>query len=452
MTASVEFSSISRLMISDRPKNTVVAYLEGRERNFGQFQQDIAATLQKLKAGNIRKVVLATADSYSYCGGFFAALHQGCRIIIPPNVQPGMLEKFVTPDCPLLSEKRIERLQHQIDIGGEVRTDHPFAALSPDTSFLDFYTSGSTGTPKRVSKTLAQIENELIVLENTWKDQLDNAVTLGTVTHQHIFGLYFKTLWPLCAGRPFFSETFEIWEELLAVAPSKSCFISSPAHLSRIPPIDPLGADGPEMIFSAGGPLSTEAAHDARHKFGPLPTEVFGSTETGGVASRQQETAKTPFRPLGAMETRIDSAGLLSVRSNYTDGADWCETNDIAQRFEDGSFLLAGRANQFVKIEGKRISLAEVEKYLREMEVIRDVAVFILENGSGPLAAVVELSEEGWAQHRKMGPFRLNRHLRSKLHDNLEHAAMPRRWRFIRQIPTNSQGKRLQTALEQLFD
>ena len=74
------------------------------------------------------------------------------------------------------------------------------------------------------------------------------------------------------------------------------------------------------------------------------------------------------------MQTRIDAQGLLSVKSSYTDGGDWDATNDIAELQPDGGFILSGRANQFVKIEGKRISLAEVEKYLSRSALVRETA------------------------------------------------------------------------------
>lgn len=301
-------------------------------------------------------------------------------------------------------------------------------------------------------KTLAQIDNELIVLNQRWGKELAGAATLGTVSHQHIFGQYFKLFLPLCEGRLFFPQTFEIWEELLAAAPPGSCFVSSPAHLTRIPPFDPLPEETrAPVIFTAGGPLPFEAAQDVCAKFGSLPTEVFGSTETGGIAHRQQENPRTPFTPLPGMQTRIDAQGLLSVKSNYTDGEDWDTTNDIVERFDDGSFILAGRANQFVKIEGKRISLVEIEKYLNQSEIVAGSAVFILKEEIETLVAVVELSPSGWHQLQETGAFRLGRALRRELSPYLENAALPRRWRFVKQLPVNTQGKRQQSELNELF-
>lgn len=446
------FTPLSKLLTSDRDGETPVAQTSSGVKTFADLCHETADLCTRIRERDLTEVVLATTSSYAFATGFLAALQADCRIIVPPNALPGMLAHFVGEACPLLSDIDGAGEEHQILIDGSARSSFDFKELDPEHSYLDFYTSGSTGVPKRVPKTLSQIDNELIVLNERWGEELAGATTLGTVSHQHIFGQYFKLFLPLCEGRLFFPQTFEIWEELLAAAPPRSCFVSSPAHLTRIPPFESLPEDAKApVIFTAGGPLPFEAALDACRKFGPLPTEVFGSTETGGIAHRQQEDPRTPFTPLPGMQTGVDARGLLMVKSNYTDGEDWDGTNDIVELLEDGGFILTGRANQFVKIEGKRISLAEVEKYLTRSDFIRDSAVFILKQGKETLAAVVELNASGWKTHQEIGAFRLSRSLRRELSPYLENAALPRRWRFVKRLPVNAQGKRQQAAMNELF-
>jgi acyl-coenzyme A synthetase/AMP-(fatty) acid ligase len=440
-------------MKADRADNVLVARESGQERIFSRFREDVSLTAGRIMDRQIKKAVLSTEDSYSCAVGFLASLHSGCRIIIPPNNLPGMLENFVGENCPHLSNATYSGNSFFIPTGGRGKESITFEKLDPAKCELDFFTSGSTGAPKKISKTIFQIEEELKILQSSWGDCLAGATTLGTVSHQHIFGLYFRVLWPLSAGRPFVSKRFEIWEEMLARMSGKSLFISSPAHLSRIPPIEPLkGKEKPTMIFSAGGPLDHGSARSARKIFGVLPMEIFGSTETGGIAFRQQETPATLFEPMRGVKTRVDETGLLSVKSGYTEGQNWVETNDIADLHEDGRFLLTGRANQFVKIEGKRISIAEVEKYLLRSELVSEAFVLVVKDNRESLAAAVELSEAGWRQHEKVGAFRMNRHLRHFLAMYLESAALPRRWRFVQKLPVNSQGKRIQNEINELFE
>lgn len=448
------FIPVSALLTSERPGEMAVALRPGGEvTSFSDFSAEIASLAARIRERGVARVVLATENGYAFVVGMLAAFQAGCHISVPPNTLPGVLSRFVAADCPLLSDIPGAGGEGQILIDGARGRAFPFRPLDPAACRFDFYTSGSTGEPKRIAKSLKQIDDELIILHQCFGDRLVlTTATLGTVSHQHIFGLYFKCLLPLSEGRPFYGVIFEIWEELLAALPGPVALVTSPAHLTRIPPIAPLGdAFRMPVIFTAGGPLPFEAARVAARLFGPLPTEIFGSTETGAIAYRRQMTVATPFRPLPAVETRVDADGVLSVRAPYTAGGDWEVMNDLVRRFDDGSFLLTGRASQFVKIEGKRLSLAEVETRLGALNFVREAAVFILPGSHDTLVAVVELTEEGWRRHDEIGPFRLGRELRRALADHLENAALPRRWRFVRRLPLNTQGKREQKALHELF-
>ncbi|MAL77999.1 MAG: hypothetical protein CMN55_02615 [Sneathiella sp.] len=447
------FVPASKLLTSDRDGKTPVACLAaGHVKSFADLHAETADLAARIVARGRPRLVLACHSGYAFVCGMLAAFQAGCHVIVPPNVLPGMLDLFVSGDSPLLSDIVEQDGPQQMAIDGRRGREFAFRPLDPADCRFDFYTSGSTGLPKQVPKSLKQIEDELVVLHGCFGDRLAGSATLGTVSHQHIFGLYFKCLLPLCEGRPFFPGIFEIWEELLAAAPRACSLVTSPAHLTRIPPLDPLrGEDRMPVIFAAGGPLPFAAAAQAARLFGPVPTEIFGSTETGAIACRQQMTEATPFRPLPGAETRTDAEGLLHVRAAYTAKGEWEAMNDLVTRFDDGGFLLTGRASQFVKIEGKRISLLEIEQHLTNSSLVRDAAVFILPGVRDTLVAVVEPTTAGWEMHATLGAFRLGRELRKALSGHLENAALPRRWRFVAQLPLNAQGKRQQTVLNELF-
>ena len=52
---------------------------------------------------------------------------------------------------------------------------------------LIMFTSGSSGAPKAVYKTFDQINAELRILEEHWGTNLKNTITIGTVSHNHMF-------------------------------------------------------------------------------------------------------------------------------------------------------------------------------------------------------------------------------------------------------------------------
>src|SRR6201999_478108 len=122
--------------------------------------------------------------------------------VMPPNAQPGTLEALRQPGDLLLTDQPAperETLVLSESDGSGARALRP---LDPEGCRFSFFTSGSTGERKRIGKTLSQLEIEIRTLESLWGETLGDAGCLGTVSHQHIFGLTFRLLWPLMAGRP----------------------------------------------------------------------------------------------------------------------------------------------------------------------------------------------------------------------------------------------------------
>ncbi|MFD2980293.1 AMP-binding protein, partial [Klebsiella pneumoniae] len=79
---------------------------------------------------------------------------------------------------------------------------------------ISLCTSGSSGEPKRIDKQLRQLAIEVQVLEDLWGADLGPACIIGSVATQHIYGLLFRVLWPLCAGRPFVRRQLPFPEDL----------------------------------------------------------------------------------------------------------------------------------------------------------------------------------------------------------------------------------------------
>ncbi len=86
--------------------------------------------------------------------------------------------------------------------------------------------------PKRIEKTLDQFEQEIETLEATWGLRIGRATILATVSHQHIYGLLFRVLWPLMTGRCFDACLYRYPDQLLTQIQRRpsSVLISSPAH------------------------------------------------------------------------------------------------------------------------------------------------------------------------------------------------------------------------------
>ena len=226
--------------------------------------------------------------------------------------------------------------------------------------------------------------------------------------------------------------------------------ISSPAHLTRLPAAPALANAAPGLIFSSGALLPLTAAQAVRNHFGSTPIEVLGSTETGGIAWRQQDRADALWTPLSGVRADADESGHLRVISPFVEDGHMIETGDLVERVGE-RFRLNGRADRIAKIDGKRVSLVRVEEALLALPFVEAAAAIDLPSRKGALGAILELSAEGHAELESQGAFRFSRMLRAALASRLEPGERPKHWRF-RPIPINRQGKRVQTLLRAAFD
>jgi acyl-coenzyme A synthetase/AMP-(fatty) acid ligase len=165
-----------------------------------------------------------------------------------------------------------------------------------------------------------------------------------------------------------------------------------------------------------------------------------------------QHDDATPWQPLPGIAVQRHADGRLQLRSPWVEDGQWFDTEDGVEFSGAGSaFHLAGRVDRVVKIEGKRSALAEVEQRLVNLPWITEAAAVALPGEPEVLAAAIVLTPVGDAEYRRLGGFRFARLLRRELAVFHDAAALPRRWRFVRQLPTGTMGKRTAGAIAALF-
>ena len=186
---------------------------------------------------------------------------------------------------------------------------------------------------------------------------------------------------------------------------------------------------------------------------GVAAVEVLGSTETSGVAWRQQlKGSPARWTPLATVETRASADGYLEVRSPFTGLSGWLTMGDLVRYSSDGTFDLLGRGDHLAKIEDKRVSLAEIERCLLEHASVSDVAAVALEDGARQyVGVVVQLSAAGAAKLADSGPREIDEELRASLRGRIETVALPRKFRYVDAIPVDTQGKRQPATMRRLF-
>jgi acyl-coenzyme A synthetase/AMP-(fatty) acid ligase len=195
-----------------------------------------------------------------------------------------------------------------------------------------------------------------------------------------------------------------------------------------------------DLVLSATAPLSSALITEVEGRFGVPLLEIFGSTDTGQIASR---------RPSVSPEWHLFTGVRLSPEEERT----WASgghvgarvvLNDVVEMIDDEHFLLRGRSSDLVNIAGKRSSMAFLTHALTTIPGVLDGAYFMPDDkdttGVTRLAAVVVAPELTATQ------------LRQALRSRVDPAFLPRPLVFVDALPRNDTGKIPREALRHLIE
>ncbi|MDF6450752.1 hypothetical protein NMT55_24710, partial [Escherichia coli] len=121
------------------------------------------------------------------------------------------------------------------------------------------------------------------------------------------------------------------------------------------------------LVLSATAPLSEALAREAETRLPAPLLEIYGSTETGQIATRRtaQETAWHLY-PGVRMESRAgtpeDEGPTVWVYGEHVETP--VPMGDAIELIDDTHFLLPGRKADLINIAGKRASLADLNHQL----------------------------------------------------------------------------------------
>lgn len=446
---SASFVALHELPWASREDSTALCLDHDSMLDFGAFKTRLAAYVSWLELQAGQRVAICLDDPFEFVCALFASLACGKEPIIPSTSTPAYLAMLGPCYDVLLTAAELPVVDACVGAPMQARRIDSNAPLT-------LYTSGSSGAPKAVSKTLAQFDAEVRTLETQWGAMLGQAPMLASVPHRHIYGLLFRVFWPLAAGRAFdrasCAEPLQLQARLERVG--RAAVVSSPAHLDRwlaLPGFDALSPT-PCVYFSSGGPLGEETANAYTSRFGAAPVEIFGSTETGGIAWRRRDISDA-WQAVPGAELKCDADGALIVRSAHLGHDGWHRTDDAVSFDEDGRFRLKGRLDRVVKLDGKRVSLPEIETHLARHPYVMQAAAVVLPGAARDrLGVLIALTREGGAALLEGGRIALAKTLRAHLADYVDAVVLPRRWRFCAALPFDGRGKLPAAAVAAAFD
>ncbi|WP_197330883.1 AMP-binding protein [Ralstonia syzygii] len=418
------------LVFHASPDQTI-AWRDGTPVAVRTFLAEVARLAAALPAGG--HVFNACTDRYRFTVGLCATLVAGKISLLPASQTPETVRQLAAfapdvfclhdaPDCAI--ELPRFRFPEPLPSAG---TDAPVDVPQIDASRVMAYifTSGSTGTPVPHRKTWGALVQG-VRASATRLGLLDaHACTLvGTVPPQHMYGFESTVLLALVGGLAFSNRLpfypADIRAALEAV-PQPRVLVTSPIHLRALLSSDhalPPAA----LVLSATAPL----------------IEIYGSTETGQIATRRTAQGATwHLQPGIRLEARAgtpEEDGPVTWASGAHLDAP-VPMGDTLEPVDDTHFLLHGRKADLINIAGKRTSLAYLNHQLNAISGVEDGVFFMpsaRDNGGEALTRLAALV---------VAPGLAAADLLHALRERIDAAFLPRPLLFVDALPRNATGK-----------
>lgn len=241
------------------------------------------------------------------------------------------------------------------------------------------FTSGSTGAPQPHAKSWGALVRAAQAAAARLPVAPGSAL-LGAVPPQHMWGFEMTVMLPLQAGCAVDAGCPLLPADIaaaLARLPGARWLVATPLHLQScltsgqaMPPL--------AGVLCATASLGAELAQAVEQSWGAALWEIYGSTETGALATRQP-ARETAFRAVAGVTLHATDGGT-EARGGQLDQP--VMLGDIVELRDDTTFELRGRMADLVKIAGKRGSLAAMTSELLRVPGVRD-GVFWLRDGPG---------------------------------------------------------------------
>lgn len=251
-----------------------------------------------------------------------------------------------------------------------------------DFSFL-YFTSGSTGFPVGALKTKNNLLDEIEVTTRLLKKHNIKKVIV-TVPFVHLYGTLFGLLYPLANDIDIIIKDHFLPNDLLDFIEEGSLVVTTPLYIKSLNRISSTKDLKGSIFVTSTAPLLPDVAKEFNEKFNTHIIQIFGSTETGGVAYKYDDGSL--WTPMGRVEISKNENEELKVKSPYISNVlyekEFKTTNHQMQMFDyieiqNNQFRLLGRSSQILKVAGKRYSTLQIENILEEIKEIEKAIVHV---------------------------------------------------------------------------
>lgn len=236
-----------------------------------------------------------------------------------------------------------------------------FDAKQKSNEYLNFTTSGTSGQSKTIKHSINYLEREVSFLASLFSESTHIIPYVPSYT---IYGFLFTICLPEKLGIPLRYPSETNWQEVSA----NSLIVATPFHWQLLLPVLP------EKILhclgvSAASPLYDGLYQSITSKNITL-TEIYGSTETSGVAYRKSWKDSFSLFPYWEF-----------INGNYSIAIKDRDSHTIYSLMDDitqtgyNQFSIVGRKDKEIKIAGILVNLDYVNTMIRQLPNIQQCSV-----------------------------------------------------------------------------
>lgn len=330
-------------------------------------------------------------------------------------------------------EHVLERIATLFDIKSTLLTGKNISAMAeiifeqtkgiPQT--LTFFTSGSTGEPIPARSHFKDLEQEICSLARLFPSRRR---VLSFVPRHHIYGFLFSLLLPKALNIPVeYTAPLPTTDQIRQMR-SGDLIIAFPLLWKKL---EKLRSQFPENVYgvTSTGPCPAETINGLKLQNLARMTEIYGSSETGGVGFRHD-----PAKMYSLFE-HWQPNGTSTIERTSADGSKQQHILQDNLEWQDRLFKPLKRADKAVQVGGINVYPARVEELFKKCPQVKECSVRLMrpEEGERLKAFIVPAKEIEQAK--------LERALRALAATELSRHEKPGKYDFGTALPVSEIGK-----------
>jgi acyl-coenzyme A synthetase/AMP-(fatty) acid ligase len=185
-------------------------------------------------------------------------------------------------------------------------------------------------------------------------------------------------------------------------------------------------------------PLSTEIASRTEQLANAVVIEIYGSTETGALATRRT-TTEYDWSLMQGVSLATQNNESLATGLHFNSPQ---ILNDVIERTASNRFRLVGRNTDLIKVAGRRTSLSGLNLILQNLDGLEDGAFYLPSTGNpDERLSLIYISKS------------LNyEQIKTYLAERIDSTFIPRALIKVDELPRTESGKVSARSLAKIYD